>query len=231
MRHWILVPAAGAGSRFGGPVPKQYLALAGRPLIHHTLERLLRSDALGLVVVLAAADPHWAASGPPADPRLLTVTGGAERIDSVRAGLQRLADRALADDLVLVHDAVRPCITRADLQALLAAADHPGGAVLAAPVADTLKRVSGGVVVATEPRDGLWAAQTPQLFRYAMLCKALARAAGWAPPATDEAAAVEAAGHRPRVVAGRRDNIKITWPGDLALAEAILARQAEEERT
>jgi 2-C-methyl-D-erythritol 4-phosphate cytidylyltransferase len=125
---------------------------------------------------------------------------------------------------------VRPCITRADLLALLAAADHPGGAVLAAPVADTLKRVSGGVVVATEPRDGLWAAQTPQLFRYAMLGEALAAAAGWDPPATDEAAAVEAAGHRPRVVAGRRDNIKITWPGDLALAEAILARQAEEER-
>lgn len=230
MRHWILVPAAGAGSRFGGPVPKQYLPLAGRPLIHHTLERLLRGDALGLVVVLAGGDPHWSASGPPADPRLLTATGGAERIDSVRAGLERLAGLAAADDLVLVHDAVRPCITRADVQALLAAAEHPGGAVLAAPVADTLKRVRGGVVVATESRAGLWAAQTPQLFRYAMLCEALAGAAGWQPPATDEAAAVEAAGHRPRVVAGRRDNIKITWPGDLALAEAILARQAAEER-
>ena len=231
MRYWILVPAAGSGSRLGGPVPKQYLSLAGRPVIHHTLERLLRSDALGLVVVLAAGDTRWSQSNPPADPRLLTATGGAERIDSVRAGLQRLADRAMADDFVLVHDAVRPCITRADLRALLAAADHPGGAVLAAPVADTLKRVSGGVVVATESRDGLWAAQTPQLFRYQMLCAALAGAAGRDPPTTDEAAAAEAAGHRPRVVAGRRDNIKITWPGDLALAEAILARQAEEEGT
>lgn len=223
------MPAAGAGRRFGGPMPKQYLPLAGRPIIHHTLERLLDSDTLGLVVALAADDAHWSASNPPADSRLLTTVGGAERIDSVRAGLRKLADLARADDLVLVHDAVRPCITRADLQTLLAAADHPGGAVLAVPVADTLKRVDArGMVLATESREGLWAAQTPQLFRYAMLCEVLARAVGWDPPATDEAAAAEAAGYRPRVIAGRRDNIKITWAEDLGLAEAILARQAAE---
>jgi 2-C-methyl-D-erythritol 4-phosphate cytidylyltransferase len=229
LKHWILMPAAGAGRRCGGAIPKQYQMLAGRPVILHTLERLLGGGAAGLVVVLAPADIHWPALAPPADPRLLVATGGAERIDSVRAGLERLAGLAAADDLVLVHDAVRPCVTAEDVAALLAAADHPGGAVLGVPVVDTLKRVGAdGAVAATEPRTGLWAAQTPQLFRFALLREALAQAARAGGPITDEAAAVEAAGHRPRMVPGRRDNIKITWPGDLELAAAILARQAAE---
>lgn len=228
MTHWIVVPAAGSGRRFGDGVPKQYLALGGRPVIVHTLQRLLRSEPEALVVVLAEDDEHWPRLTGVDDPRILTTVGGAERIDSVLAGLALLAGRAAANDSVLVHDAVRPCVTLADIRALLAVADHPGGAVLAVPVADTLKKVdAGSLVIATESRVGLWAAQTPQLCRYGALVAALtaARRAGW--NITDEAGALEAAGLQPRVVPGRRDNIKITWPDDLALAAAIFAAQEE----
>lgn len=224
MTHWVVVPAAGSGRRFGGEVPKQYLDLGGRPVIAHTLERLLRSDPAAVVVVLAPGDEHWARLTRLDDPRILTTLGGVERADSVRAGLALLAGRAAPEDPVLVHDAVRPCVTPTDIQALLAAANHPGGAVLAVPVADTLKRVDAtGRVSGTLPRDGLWAAQTPQLCRYDVLVAALAAVRDGA--ITDEAGALEAAGHRPLVVPGRRDNLKITWPGDLTLAGAILATQ------
>lgn len=229
MKTWVIVPAAGGGRRFGGPVPKQYLDLAGKPVIQHTLERLLTIEPAGLVVVIAADDVHWQRLPGAADPRILVARGGAERADSVRAGLAALAGRAAATDLVLVHDVVRPCITAADIRALLAVADHPGGALLAAPVSDTLKRVDdNGVVVGTEPRAGLWAASTPQLGRYAVLVAALAQAQQSGREFTDEAAALEAAGYSPRVVLGRRDNLKITRPEDLALAAAVLASQEAE---
>lgn len=229
MNIWVIVPAAGGGRRFGGSVPKQYCDIAGKPVIQHTLERLLAIDPAGLVVVIAAGDRHWPRLAAAADARVWTVTGGAERADSVRAALAALAGRAAPDDVVLVHDVVRPCVTVADLRALLAAADHPGGALLAAPVSDTLKRVGeDGIVVATEPRAGLWAALTPQLCRYGILVAALAQAAGAGREFTDEAAALEAAGHAPRVVPGRRDNLKITRPEDLALAAAVLASQEAE---
>ncbi|MGE3297623.1 MAG: 2-C-methyl-D-erythritol 4-phosphate cytidylyltransferase [Porticoccaceae bacterium] len=229
MKTWVIVPAAGGGRRFGGPVPKQYLDLAGKPVIQHSLERLLAIDPAALVVVIAADDVHWRHVAAASDPRILVARGGAERADSVRAGLAALAGRAAATDLVLVHDVVRPCVTAADIRALLAVADHPGGALLATPVSDTLKRVADdGSVVATEPRAGLWAALTPQLCRYAMLVAALAQARQSGCEVTDEAAALEAAGHVPRVVLGRRDNLKITRPEDLALAAAVLAAQEAE---
>lgn len=229
MNIWVIVPAAGGGRRFGGPVPKQYCDIAGKPVIQHTIERLLAIDPAGLVVAIATDDRHWPRLAAAADPRVRTVTGGAERADSVRAALAALAGRAAPDDVVLVHDVVRPCVTLADIRALLAAADHPGGALLAAPVSDTLKRVGeDGIVVATEPRAGLWAALTPQLCRYAMLVAALAQAARAGREFTDEAAALEAAGHAPLVVPGRRDNLKITRPEDLALAAAVLASQEAE---
>lgn len=226
MTHWIVVPAAGSGRRFGDGVPKQYLEVRGRPIIVHTLQRLLRSEPAALVVVLAEDDEHWPRLTGVDDARILATVGGAERIDSVLAGLALLAGRAAANDPVLVHDAVRPCVTLADIRALLAVADHPGGAVLAVPVADTLKKVdAGGLVIATESRVGLWAAQTPQLGRYGALVAALTAARRAGRDVTDEAGALEAAGLQPRVMPGRRDNIKITWPDDLALAAAILAAQ------
>lgn len=228
MSLWLVVPAAGSGRRFGGDVPKQYQLLAGRPVIVHTLERLLTLSPTALVVVLAEGDPYWD-TGVADGPTLRTVTGGAERADSVRAALAALADEAEADDWVLVHDVARPCVTESDLQSLVSTLrDHPVGGLLATPVSDTLKRVEGQQVEGTQDRDGLWAGMTPQMFRYGLLCKALDAAATAGVTVTDESAAVEALGLQPQVVPGRRDNIKITRREDIAIAEAILAFQRQE---
>lgn len=228
---WAIVPAAGRGTRFGGGLPKQYLPVAGRPLLAHTLRALLAHPAVqGAVVVLAAEDPHWpgwtAFDGKP----LRTCLGGAERADSVLAGLAALPDEVRADDFVLVHDAARPNLHPDDLDRLLQRGrTDPVGAILAAPVRDTLKRAGDdGGIDATEPRERLWRALTPQLFRRLQLTQALqaARAAGAA--VTDEAMAMERLGHRPLLVEGREDNLKITTPADLAYFEFLLAGRGEK---
>jgi 2-C-methyl-D-erythritol 4-phosphate cytidylyltransferase len=238
---WVVVPAAGRGSRFGGETPKQYLSVAGRPLIAHTLERLLAHPAIaGAMVVLAADDPHWhSAYGPGVHTAaafggkpVLTCTGGAERADSVLAGIAALPDSVRQDDFVLVHDAARPNLAQADLDQLLerGGAD-PVGAILAAPVRDTLKRAGDdGGIDGTEPREALWRAFTPQMFRRLQLRRALeaARAAGVA--ITDEAMAMERQGLRPLLIEGSEDNFKITTPADLARFEFLMAhaRRAPE---
>jgi len=226
---WLVVPAAGQGRRMGADRPKQYLAIDGRPVLAHTLARLHAAfPAARLCLCLdpedARFDPAWV---PFAEWR--RVPGGAERVDSVANALAAIAGEAGDDDLVLVHDVARPCVTVADLVRLHAVlADDPVGGLLAAPVADTMKRDDGaGRVATTEPRAGLWHALTPQGFRYGLLRRALtaAREAGVA--VTDEASAVEALGRFPRLVSGRRDNLKITHPEDLALAGQILAAQRQ----
>ncbi|MDX1606892.1 MAG: 2-C-methyl-D-erythritol 4-phosphate cytidylyltransferase [Candidatus Competibacterales bacterium] len=227
VRHWLLVPAAGQGLRMGGDRPKQYLELAGRPLLLHALHRLLALETIaGVVVVLAADDPWWPRLRFASPVPLIIAPGGTERWQSVRNGLEALRDRAEASDWVLVHDAARPCVGRAELQRLLLElADDPVGGLLATPVRDTLKRADDeGRVVATESRDALWQAQTPQMFRYGLLCRALDRVLAAGLTVTDEAAAVEALGQAPRLVPGRSDNLKITTPEDLALAEILLHR-------
>lgn len=227
-RHYAIVPAAGSGSRFGAEMPKQYLPLAGRPLIHHTLAALCRCPRIDRVWVVLSPDDEWWReydwSG--LGPKLETVfRGGATRARSVANGLAAAATAAADDDWVLVHDAARPCLSQAMLAALCdELADDPVGGLLAAPVADTLKRAdSGQRVAATLPRDGLWQAQTPQMFRYGLLQTALAGN----PEVTDEAGAVEALGLRPRLVRGDASNLKVTYPADLGLAELIL--QGREE--
>ncbi|ROR32236.1 2-C-methyl-D-erythritol 4-phosphate cytidylyltransferase [Inmirania thermothiophila] len=227
-RLWVVVPAAGRGTRMGADRPKQYLRLAGRPVLEHALHRACAHPAAaGAVVALAADDGGWGEVRPPEGVAVATVTGGAERCDSVRAALAALAGRARAEDLVAVHDAARPCLPRRDLEAVVAAAAADAdGALLALPVGDTLKREAEGRVAETVPREGLWRALTPQVFRYGLLREALEGAAG--APVTDEAAAVERLGRRPRLVAGSPLNLKITHPGDLALAAAAL-RLLEEE--
>jgi 2-C-methyl-D-erythritol 4-phosphate cytidylyltransferase len=227
-RHFAIVPAAGSGSRFGAGLPKQYLPLAGRPLIRHTLAALCRSPQVDRVlVVLAPDDAHWAGyDWRELGPKLETVyAGGATRADSVLAGLRALETSAADDDWVLVHDAARPCLSQAMLDALFAElATDPVGGLLAVPVADTLKRQDGdGRSAATEPRDGLWQAQTPQMFRHGALLAALAAAAG----VTDEAGAIETLGLRPKLVRGDATNLKVTFPADLALAELILFARRE----
>lgn len=233
MNHWVIVPAAGVGRRFGSDVPKQYLTLAGKTVAEHTLERLLLlADVAAIVVAINPGDQHWAQLPIAADPRIRRVVGGNERVDSVRSALESLVGEAATDDWVLVHDVVRPCVRRADVEKLIAAVGaDPVGGILATPLRDTIKRVSeeGAQgerrILHTPAREHLWAALTPQMFRYDLLRAALASVAAAGNATTDEAAAVETLGHSPRIVEGRADNIKITGPDDLRMAEAILHQQ------
>ncbi len=223
---WAVVPAAGVGRRFGADLPKQYAAIAGRPLLRWTLERLAAvPQVAGLMVVLAADDPHWPGWKDVDGKPLLTATGGAERADSVLSGLRALPSAASAGDFVLVHDAARPCVTPADIEKLMDEAGAAEGGLLAAPVRDTLKRtLDGRQVDQTVPRSELWRALTPQMFRRGALTDALVAAIGQGRKPTDEAQAIEWAGGRPVLVEGAEDNLKVTTARDLALAEWLLQR-------
>jgi 2-C-methyl-D-erythritol 4-phosphate cytidylyltransferase len=225
VRSWAVVPAAGSGARMGSGTPKQYLSLAGQPILQHTLAAMLGWNFLdGIVVALAEGDQRWPLLDAAADARVTAVAGGAERADSVLAGLRNLASRAAPNDWVLVHDAARPCVSAASIAALRETlAEDPVGGLLALPVSETVKRGDAeSRVLETVDRSGLWLAQTPQMFRFGLLHDALVAALAGGGSITDEAAAVELAGHRPRLVAGEPGNIKITHPRDLALAEALL---------
>ena len=216
---WAVVPAAGRGSRFGGDVPKQYLDVAGVPLIGYALQALLAHGSVeGAVVVLAADDTRWPGWTEIAGKPLLPCVGGDARSDSVLAGLAALPDGVRADDFVLVHDAARPNLGAADLEQLLERGrTDPVGAILAAPVRDTLKRAGDdGGIDGTQPRDRLWRALTPQLFRRLQLARALESARDAGIDVTDESMAMERQGLRPLLVEGREDNFKVTTPADLA---------------
>lgn len=219
-RLFALVPCAGSGSRARTDGPKQYAPLEGQPVVAHTLAALGAVERLSaIVVVVAAGDPFV----PVSDPRVrVAPCGGPSRAASVLGGLAQLrALGATETDWVLVHDAARPCLTGADVERLIGAVgDDEAGGILAVPLADTLKRADGDQrIAATEPRAGLWLAQTPQLFRHGTLLRALGEAAD----VTDEAAAVEALGLRPMLVPGSLRNLKVTYAGDLPLAAALLA--------
>ncbi len=224
---WCIVPAAGRGARFGAERPKQYVELAGRPLIEWTLARLAAAPCVaGLVVVLAPDDPYWASIRVPVGKPVRVATGGAERCDSVLAGLRALPGDVHGMAYVLVHDAARPCVRADDITRLLEQSAPADGGLLAAPLRDTLKRADDASrVLATEPRESRWRALTPQAFRRDALIAALeaARAAGVV--VTDEAMAMERIGHRPLLVEGDESNIKVTTPADLVLAEYLLSRE------
>lgn len=227
-RFWLVVPAAGIGRRMQAAVPKQYLGLHDTFLIDVTLERLLAAplSISGCVVALAPEDPWWPRTRSAGDSRLTTCTGGAERSESVVAALQALEGQAHDNDWVLVHDVARPCITHIDIGRLVAAlGDHPVGGILAARVSDTLKSASpDGMITGTVERSGLWRALTPQMFRFGLLHQALDDAARAGRAVTDEASALEQLGYQPGIVEGRSDNLKVTVPEDLHLAEFILSR-------
>lgn len=225
---FALIPAAGTGSRMGGDLPKQYLPLAGKPLLYHALACLCRHAAIERVfVVLAAGDRHyagydWAPFAAKLEP---LYCGGETRAASVFNGLLAARDAIDGADWVLVHDAVRPCLAPEVLERLIAAVrDEPTGGLLALPVVDTLKRGDADAyVVRTEPREHLWQAQTPQMFRYGVLLRALAAHPG----VTDEAGAIEAAGFKPKLVRADASNLKVTYPADLRLAALILQEQLQ----
>lgn len=217
-----LIPAAGSGSRMGGELPKQYLPLLERPLIEHTLRALASHPLVSMVyVVLSSQDQAWDGQGIKLDKLTVLRCGGDTRAQSVTNGLKAIADKVSADDWVLVHDAARPCLRAEHIDRMLTelAEDEVGG-ILAVPLADTLKRADAAQRIAeTVPRESLWQAQTPQMFRHGLLLKALV-AAGSA--VTDEASAIEFMGLKPKLVEGDARNLKVTYPRDLELAALIL---------
>ena len=222
---FALIPAAGSGARMGADLPKQYLQLAGKPLLYHALANLCGHAAIERVfVVLAQGDARFAQGDwQPFAGRLEPLyCGGMTRAASVFNGLLAARDEINADDWVLVHDAVRPCLPAQALERLISTLrDERTGGLLALPVVDTLKRADADAyVMQTEARENLWQAQTPQMFRYRLLLEAL-RAIDPA-AATDEARAIEQLGLRPKLVMGDTRNLKVTYPQDLALAELIL---------
>ena len=227
---WVVVPAAGRGTRFGSEIPKQYLSVGGQPLIAHTLAALFAHPAVeGAVVAVSENDPDWPGWDSFEGKSILTCTGGPTRAKSVLAALDALPVEVRADDFVLVHDAARPNLGQDDLRQLLERGrNDPVGAILAAPVRDTLKRAGDdGGIDGTEPRQRLWRALTPQLFRRLQLSRALEEAGKAGVEATDESMAMELQGLRPLLIEGSEDNFKITTPADLARFEFILSQRKQ----
>ena len=233
---WAVIPAAGIGQRMQSDVPKQYLPLAGATVIENTIQRLLAAEkVMGLAISLRRDDPYWHSVTIRSSKPVITAEGGAERSDSVLNAMKALAERDdfnVDNDWVLVHDAVRPCVRLEDIDQLIEQATvNEAGGLLALPVRDTMKRQAAGslTVQKTEDREGLWHALTPQLFPYRVLQNALIQAAVDDVAVTDESSAMEYAGYAPLLVKGHEDNIKITRPYDLRLAELFMADQQGQE--
>ncbi len=229
---WVVVPAAGVGRRMGSAGPKQYLPLGGKTILQHTLDRLLSFPLIEHIwLPVGVEDPYWPEYQADYHSRVTAVAGGQERADSVLNALNEINAHADDHDWVLVHDAARPCIRMSDLVKLVEelANDEVGG-LLAVPVADTLKRSdAGNRVTSTVDRNLLWRAFTPQMFRFGLLYRGLQDALAQDFKVTDEASAIEFLGYKPRLVEGHGDNIKITHPQDLPLANLYLERILQEE--
>lgn len=234
---WAVVPAAGIGKRMQSDKPKQYLMLVDRTVIEHTIDRLLSVDQVkGIVVSIQPGDPYWTGIRVESDKPVLVAAGGEERCHSVMSALDVLSKQPAytpETTWALVHDAVRPCVSADDIQNLIdTAAGTESGGLLAVPVRDTMKRQDDDQRVRqTVDRTGLWHALTPQLFACGQLSRALETALAEGFLVTDESSAMEHAGHRPRLVQGREDNIKITRPADLRLAELYLKSLSEKPGT
>ena len=224
---WVVVPAAGFGARMGGTLPKQYQPMAGSCMLEHTLQRLLQvPEIAGFVVVLAPDDAHWQTIPSASNPRILTAPGADTRAGSVVAGLQYVLDKADDQPWVLVHDAARPLICTTDIKRLIDAVYNSGaiGGILATPVQDTLKSADEYCCInKTVNREGLWQAQTPQLFNADQLLGAMHSSMKLAAESiTDESSAMEAAGHEPLLVEALKPNLKVTRPVDFQVATALL---------
>lgn len=224
-----VLPAAGIGSRMQTECPKQYLSIGGKTLLEHAIFALLRNSRIQRVIVAISPQDSWFSLLPLAkDPRISVVTGGAQRAESVMAGLEQSGDAKW----VLVHDAARPCLHIDDLNRLLDITNHSDvGGILVAPVRDTMKRSEPGrqAIAHTVDRQNLWHALTPQLFPLELLKVCLRRALDEGATVTDEASALEHCGFHPLLIVGRADNIKVTCPEDLALAEFYLTQLHHEE--
>jgi 2-C-methyl-D-erythritol 4-phosphate cytidylyltransferase len=228
---WAVIPAAGSGSRMQSSTAKQYLVFQGKTIIEHCLDRLLSHGAIdGAIVVLSEDDEHWDKLAYDSNKPVFSSIGGSERQHSVYSGLTTLQYRCGNDVLALVHDAVRPLVNHGDLEKVIdAARRNEAGAILAAPVADTLKLQNEAMEIATTvSRERLWRALTPQVFHLAPLLNALKRVIDDEVAITDDAQALEMIGYAPALVSGSADNFKITSPGDLELAEMIWLHQRDQ---
>lgn len=229
---WAVVPAAGSGSRMQLDKPKQYCELDGKTILEHSLGRLLSHPQInGVVVALSGQDQYWSGLDLKEHNKpVICVEGGEERCHSVLNGITRLEQEISGDDWVMVHDAARPCVRAADLDKLISQLhDHPVGGILATRVRDTMKR--GDVennIVHTVDRENLWHAQTPQMFRVAVLKSAIQKSLEKGLLITDEASAIEGQGMTPLLVEAHEDNIKVTRQQDLSLAGYYLQAQKQE---
>jgi len=226
-RFHVIIPAAGNGSRMGADAPKQYLNLHGKTLIQHVIKVFDQSARVNSIhILINQEDVHWRSTYLHSSSKLQVHYCGADtRAGTVLNGLEAIQNQVEADDWILVHDAARPGLSNLLLNQLLNTLENDEvGGLLAMPLADTLKRADGERrVSATIPRNDLWQAQTPQMFRYATLKKALAEFDG---SPTDEAEAIEALGLKPKLVTGELRNLKVTYPQDLAVLSALLDSQS-----
>lgn len=224
-RICAVIPASGIGSRMNAPVPKQYLKIQNKSILEHTLHPfLIHPDIEKIVVAVSSNDPYYPQIEALQHPKISLVFGGETRAQSVYNALHTLNE----NDWVLVHDAARPCLKRSDLDKILQI-DSEQGAILATPAVDTMKRANGMHILHTEDRATLWHALTPQFFKVSLLRNALRLAFEQNITITDEASAMEFAGYSPLLIAGRSDNLKVTRPEDLALAEFYLMRGTEDD--
>lgn len=228
---WAVIPATGVGSRMQADRPKQYLQLQGKTLLEHTLDNLLSFPSItGLILVLHPQDAYWSGLQYQSEKPLLICEGGVERHHSVFNGLSLLQQHADENCLVMIHDAVRPFVMHQDLDRLLAAAQETdSGAILGAPVADTLKLNDNGKIAGTRSRSGLWRAFTPQAFRLSLISRALQNVIDQQLEVTDDASAMEMAGFQPLLINSDLRNIKITHPQDLELARLLLPGQEQDK--
>ena len=232
VNYWAIVPAAGSGQRFGAELAKQFHSIGDKLVADHTLGRLLTISKLQKILVPCNPGAEsWAQVSALKDQRVELLAGGAERVHSVLNGLRALANIAGSDDWVLVHDMARPCVTSADINKLIEQLDgHAVGGILATPISDTLKKVTAdNTITETLDRSDYRGAQTPQMFRYGLLVRALETMLEKQQVPTDEASAIEYLGEQAMIVEGRRDNIKITHREDLVIAQAIMGYQESEQ--
>ena len=230
-RIWALVPAAGVGRRMGGEVPKQYLPLLDKTVIEHTLAKLAEVPEIeGIVVAISEEDGWWPTLDLAISKPIRTVVGGRERVHSVFNAVQAVMPELGDDDWLLVHDAARPCVRPADINHLIRKTrHHTCGGILAIPAYDTMKQASERQeIIKTVDRSQLWRALTPQIFRARSLYDALLAGQGYTEQITDEASALELVGDHPMLVEGRGDNLKITRPEDLAIAEFYLQQECKD---
>ena len=226
IKYWVIIPAAGVGSRMNADRPKQYLPLINKTVIEHTLDKLLGYPLFDrLLVGISPEDQYWERLPVSHSSRVTRYEGGKQRVDTVLNGLKSIAGEASSGDWVLVHDVARPCILLEDIDRMISELEESQvGGILGVPVADTVKKVVDGSIVDTVDRSSLWRAYTPQMFRYETLLRALENGLAKGVVITDEASAIEAEGLVPKMIQGSAENIKITQPGDLELAEIYLSR-------